>query len=33
MNEWFCQWCDMWHKGETNCEGQKSRDAAMGDVE
>lgn len=27
--EWFCQWCDCWHVGKTNCEGQNSREEAM----
>ena len=27
--EWYCQWCKMWHTGQTNCEGQDSRERVM----
>jgi hypothetical protein len=31
-DEWYCQWCEMWHSGETNCKGQDSRDRVMDNV-
>lgn len=27
-DEWYCQWCDVWHVGKTNCGGQKPRERA-----
>jgi len=27
-DKWYCQWCEQYHYGETDCEGQDSREVA-----